>query len=344
MARLQTMNVDEISARRFAEFFDSIPAAIFRTTIEGKLVYCNQAFAHTFGFNSALDLIDYPVIELYQNKKDRGVLVHSIMQRGRLSDLPIAFKKRDGSAIWCSVTARAVLDDDGMVTNLDGILRDISGEIDVKEPPPRLDGPIDDLNDVIILLNLQGALLDINQSGAALFGLPKKKLVGKPLYDFFVPSDRDLFIVFLSDILKIGRNEAILSIIDSSAQVRHIEWHAVLVKNDGRVHYINCHVRDVTSIVDQKKERSNDEKFQGVLEMAGGVAHSLSQPLTIVNNLLNEILTDLARDDETYSKLVKVRQQINKMNDITKKIANIKKYEAMDYVAGVRIVDIDKAS
>jgi hypothetical protein len=32
------------------------------------------------------------------------------------------------------------------------------------------------------------------------------------------------------------------------------------------------------------------------------------------------------------------------MNDITDKLGRIKKYEAMDYVAGIKIVDIDKAS
>ena len=177
-----------------------------------------------------------------------------------------------------------------------------------------------------------------------MFRLPKEQLVGKPLTDFFVPSDRDLFLVFLSDILKIGRNEAILSILDSDSKLHHIECHASLVKTDGRAHHIECHVRDVTQIVDRKKERSEDDKFQGVLEMAGGVAHSMSQPLTIINNLLNEILCELARDGEVYQKIMKVHQQIKKMNGITKKIANIKKYEAMDYVAGVKIVDIDKAS
>jgi len=338
------MNVESISARRFAEFFDSIPAAIFRTTIEGKIVYCNRAFALLFGFDSALELLDYPIIELYQNKKDRGVLVHSIMQRGRLADLPIAFKKKDGTPIWCYVTARAVLDDDGMVVHLDGILKDITGEIDLKKPSELRNGIIDNLNDIIIRFDFQGNLLEINHSGADLFGIHKEKLVGRPLSDFFAPSDRELFLIFLADILKIGRNEAILSIIDSSSRIRHVELHAVLVKNDGRAHHITCHVRDVTKIVAQKKERSKDEKFQGVLEMAGGVAHSLSQPLTIINNLLNEILSELTRDGDTYQKLVKVHQQINKMNDITKKIANIKKYEAMDYVAGVKIVDIDKAS
>jgi len=39
-----------------------------------------------------------------------------------------------------------------------------------------------------------------------------------------------------------------------------------------------------------------------------------------------------------------VQEQIEKMNMITQKIGSIKKYKAMEYVAGVKIVDIDKAS
>ena len=344
MAATPFINVYNISARRYADFFDSIPAALFRTTIEGKIVYCNRAFARTFGFNSALDLVDYPVIEFYQNKKDRGVLVRSIMQHGRLMDVPIAFKKKDGTPLWCAMTARGVLDDDGIVVNLDGFLREITGEIDAKKTPPSLDVVIDDLKDAILLFDLKGDLLDINQSGADVYGLKKAQLLGRPLSNFLIPSDRDLFLVFLADILKIGRNEAILSILDNNSRIRHLEFHAMLVKNEGRAHHIKCHARDVTEIVDQKKALSNDEKFQGVLEMAGGVAHSMSQPLTIINNYLGEIMADLKPDSAAYQKIVKVNQQIAKMNDITKKIANIRKYEAMDYVAGVRIVDIEKAS
>jgi PAS domain S-box-containing protein len=344
MASAPLINVYNISARRYAEFFDSIPAALFRTSIEGKIVYCNRAFARTFGFESALDLVDYPVIELYQNKKDRGVLVHSIMQRGRLVDVPIAFKKKDGTPLWCAMTARAILDDDGVVVNLDGMLRDITGEIDSRKTSPSLDEVIDKVKDIIILFDLQGSVIDINKSGADAFGVAKGQLLGKPISDFFTPSDRDLFLVYLSDILKIGRNEAILSIFDNSSRIRHLECRAVLVKTDGRARHIKCHARDVTEIVNQKKAHSNDEKFQGVLEMAGGVAHSMSQPLTIINNVLNEVLSDIRPDGNAYRKLVKVHQQITRMNDITNKIANIRKYEAMDYVAGIRIVDIEKAS
>jgi PAS domain S-box-containing protein len=224
MAGENLINAEDYSARRYAEFFDSLPAPIFRTTIEGKIVYCNYAFADLFGFDSALDLIDYPVIEFYRNKKDRGNLIHTVMQTGRINDLPVALRKKDGTPIWCAITAKAILDDDGIAINVDGILKEITSDIDLDTKVPK------------------------------------------------------------------------------------------------------------------------NEKFQGVLEMAGGVAHRLNQPLTIINNLINEILSGLQQDNRFYPKIVKVHNQIKKMNDITDKLGRIRKYESMDYVAGIKIVDIEKAS
>ena len=220
MAKIPSISDNDSSARGYAEFVDGIPAAIYRTTLEGKIVYCNRAFANLLGFDAAHELIDSQIIERYYNKKDRGSLIHSILQRGRLFDLPIELKTKSGASLLCAVTAQAVVDDDGMVVHLDGLLRDISGQ----------------------------------------------------------------------------------------------------------------------------REHNIDQKFQGVLEMAGGVAHSLNQPLTIINNLLNELLVQLQLDEALSPKLLKMHDQINKMNEIVKKIGSIKKYESMDYVAGIKIVDIEKAS
>ena len=92
------------------------------------------------------------------------------------------------------------------------------------------------------------------------------------------------------------------------------------------------------------QEQLQRERLQGVLEMAGGVAHQLNQPLTIVNNLLDEVIFHIRPDDVNYEKIITMQNQITKMNEITQKIGNVRKYAAMDYVAGVKIVDIDKTS
>ena len=64
----------------------------------------------------------------------------------------------------------------------------------------------------------------------------------------------------------------------------------------------------------------------------------------IVNNIINEAFSGLEAKEPLYESLVKMRTQIEKLNEITKKVGNIKKYEAIDYVAGIKIVDIDRAS
>ena len=326
MAHIPSISDFGISARGFAEFFDGIPAAIYRTTLEGKIVYCNRAFANIFGYESADELI------------------HSILQRGRLFDLPIAFKTKDGTPIVCAVSAKAVLDDDEMVVHLDCFLREITGQTEVKKDVVRMDGTADNLKDGVIVIDLHGGLIDINQAGVHLMGFSREEMLGQPLSSFFAPEDREFFLIFLADIIKIGRNETILAVTQKGAKKRHLDWHAYLVRNDNQPHHIKCIARDVSDIVNRQKERNIDEKFQGVLEMAGGVAHSLNQPLTIVNNLLNEILSELDREGTIFPKVQKVHDQMKKMNEIAQKIGNIKKYEAMDYVAGVKIVDIDKAS
>lgn len=332
------------SEGRYTDFFNSIPAAIHRTTVEGKIVYCNWAYARLFGFNSVSELTNYPEINLYRNKKDRGLLVNSILQRGRVVDLPISFVKKDGTTIWCAVTARAVMDDDGTMEHIVGVVKDITGEIEEKEAQPSLNGAIDNQNEGIIIFDLQGNLIDVNEAGTEIIGFPKDELIGKSLSEFLLPGQKVLFLLFLSDILKIGHEEVILPVIDRNGDTRYIELNGILAKKNGRAYHIKGIARNITKRAKQQKDRSTREKFQGVLEMAGGVAHRMNQPLTIINNLIDEVLFDLKTDDKMRTKIVSINKQIKKLNDITKKIGNIKKYKAMDYVAGIKIVDIDKAS
>jgi PAS domain S-box-containing protein len=218
--------MDANTSIRSGEFLDGFPAALYRSTLEGTILYCNRCFAHLFGYASSRELIGSPEIELFRSKTDRGYLVDRLLQQRHLIDVPIGFRRRDGSVFSCAVTAKGVLDDDGIVVHVDGLLRDIGGTDRSSTPAP-------------------------------------------------APAD---------------------------------------------------------------------EKLQGVLEMAGGVVHQLNQPLTILNNLLNELMVDLRTDPSGFEKLVRIQQQVGRVIAITRMVANIKAYESMEYVAGIKIVDIEKAS
>jgi C4-dicarboxylate-specific signal transduction histidine kinase len=150
--------------------------------------------------------------------------------------------------------------------------------------------------------------------------------------------------LFTADILKFGSEQVILSIFDKDNVEHQVELQAHLIKQRNRAHHVKVVAKDVTQRIVRQKATANEEKFRGVLEMAGGVAHRLNQPLTIINNILSEITAEQRPGMNQHGKILLVQSQINKMTEIIKKIGNIRKYASMDYVAGIKIVDIDRAS
>ena len=334
----------DLSPRWHFDFINSLPTAVYRTTIEGKIVFCNRRFAGMFGFESADEMSGFQAINLYRNKRDRGILVHSIMQNGGVNDLPLALVRQDGTPIWCSVTARAVLDDDDMVVHLDGVLQEITDKIEEEGMPAGIDATAGTAEEIIIVLDVQGTLLEINDAGARLLGYPSAELRGRSLSDFIAPRHRELLMLYTADILKFGSEQIILPIVDKDGVEHQVDCQALLIKQRNKAHHIKGVAKDVTRRLVRQKVAAGEEKFQGVLEMAGGVAHRLNQPLTIINHLLAEITADQKPGHAHYDKILTVRKQVSKMTEITKKISNIRKYAAMEYVAGIKIVDIDRAS
>jgi PAS domain S-box-containing protein len=335
--------IPEKSARWYLEFINTIPVAVFRETLEGRIVFCNNALAEIFGFDSFKELMDYPVINLYGSIKARDTFLDAVIKNGRVVDLPLSFKRKDNSPIWCSVSARATLEKNGLIVHLDGTMRDITKDIRIGEERPSVI-KIDPFNDFVVLLDAEGDLLDVNVSGAEMLGFKKEELLGKPITEFIVPRLRELFDTFLSIVSRAGREEGILTIMDRNGDEQNLEFRAFVQKKAIGSDHILLMARNVTERIKYQKEQLSKEKFLGVMEMAGGVAHRLNQPLTIIRNTINEVLSNLNSADPNYEKMLRIHQQIERINELVRKIVNIKKYEPMDYVAGVKIVDIDKTS
>lgn len=330
----------------FSEFLHALPVAVFRERPDGRIVYCNKALAEMFGFESSAELLEHPMTAFYRSAEDRDLLLNTVMKTGRVVDAPLFLKRRDGRPMWCRLTAKASVDEDGTLVHLDGVLRDAAKEIEKRGIRPTLENMANVLSDFVVLLGPDGEIADINKAGSDLLGFKPEALIGRSIADFVIPRLRDLFSTFLSIVIKTGGEEGILTIMDRNGDERHLEFHAFMDERQGAPApgHIHLVARNVTDRIRYHKEQLSKEKFIGVLEMAGGVAHKLNQPLMIMRNAVTEVLSGMSSKDPNYERLLKIHQQVERISEIAKKIGNIKKYEPMDYVAGIKIVDIDKTS
>ncbi len=87
-----------------------------------------------------------------------------------------------------------------------------------------------------------------------------------------------------------------------------------------------------------------DEKLKVILEMAGAVCHELNQPLQYISGSSELLLMTTPKSDPLYEDLYKMKQQVDKMGKITKKLMGITTYETKNYVGETSIIDINKAS
>lgn len=337
-------NQPENFSKEFSDFFDRIAIGVYRSSLEGKLVAGNRALARIFGFDSVEEMRGHPLVLLYKSKRDRGNLIQDLFSAGIIKERHIEFKRRDGSPLWCSVTASAVLDREGNMAFIDGALREVTAERERHERLQRLADMVRSRREFSFLLDDLGRIRSIDSSGAEVFGYDREKMAGNPLSVYIAPKYRQLFSGFLADVLEKGSVEGILIFNDREGGRRHVEVHAQTVETPGGQRQISGIARDITQTVVSQRERLGRERFQGVLEMAGGVVHRLNQPLTVVTNLVNELASEAAPGDPHLEKLYQLQEQVRKLNEIAKKVGNIRKYKSMDYVAGVRIVDIDQAS
>jgi CheY-like chemotaxis protein len=93
-----------------------------------------------------------------------------------------------------------------------------------------------------------------------------------------------------------------------------------------------------------EKKLMEEEKLNGVLEMAGGICHELNQPMQVVSGYSELLLMDIEKDNSAYPYIKMIKEQTDEMGSITKKLMRITKYETRDYIEGSRIIDIDKAA
>lgn len=94
-----------------------------------------------------------------------------------------------------------------------------------------------------------------------------------------------------------------------------------------------------------QEQAAQEQKLQGVLEMAGAVCHELNQPLQVALGYADMLMVDIKDDDPRKDALEKISESIIKMGELTRKIMNVTDIKTISYLEGYsKIIDIHKSS
>ncbi len=81
-------------AERYRLLFERNLAGVFRATLDGRLLECNESCARIFGYASPEEVAGFPVTEVYFDPAERAAVVEQIQRQGALSNLEMRLRRR----------------------------------------------------------------------------------------------------------------------------------------------------------------------------------------------------------------------------------------------------------
>jgi PAS domain S-box-containing protein len=168
---------------RYRLLFERNQAGVYRSTLEGQLLECNDAFLRIFGFDTREEALEKSTTSLYFDPKDRERLLDRLLKEGKAANEEFRVKRRDGSPRWVLASTSLFRDADGSPSYMEGTLVDIDDRRRAAEAlrasEARIRALLDNMLSGLFMADSRGILELVNPAAERMFGYTSAELVGK---------------------------------------------------------------------------------------------------------------------------------------------------------------------
>ena len=124
--RKQSQKALQDSEARYRTLFSRNQAGVYRTTVDGQVLDCNEALSRMMGYDSPDELTTSGVDHHYAEARDRGAFLDRLRETGTLTNHEDRLLRRDGEPIWVLESAILLPDESGDLTLIEGTMIDIT--------------------------------------------------------------------------------------------------------------------------------------------------------------------------------------------------------------------------
>ncbi len=277
---------------KFRNLFNNSILGIFRSTIDGKFLDVNPAFAKMFHYDSINDvLVNISNIgeQLYQNPNDRIATLEQLYKTGS-GVFETNFKTKDGQTIIGSMRIGLQRDETGNILSLEGFVEDIT---ELKTAEQNFSKIFNSSPEWITLSTLEERrYIIVNQSFYDTFGYSPEEIIGKTSRDINIWVEYD----YWNNILSVIREEGTLKNIELKLKKKNGTIITVLASFEiilfGREPRLMVIGRDITERKKWEDSLANEkERLSVTLRSIGDgvITTDVEGRITLVNRVAEQL-------------------------------------------------------
>ncbi len=323
--REQTEAALRESEKKYQSLFNNAQVALFRTSIDGKLIEINKQYAEMVGYSTIEDcMAEFNPGNAWAQPDERKELVKVIQEKGFVKDYEAKIIRRDGSRIWILFSA-TIFPERGF---LEGSIVEITDrkwtEEALRSSEEKYRDIFNDLMDAYFKTTLDGIIETASPSAETVSGYSATELIGKKVDMLYQnPKEREGLLAILKEKDQVRGFEVLFK--KKNNDLYHASINADLNYNkDGEPVSLTETIRDISESKRSEKERIKAQKIAGdneklalVGQIAGKMAHDFNNILGIIMGNTELSLLD-CKDAQIKKTLELIYNQTIRGKNLTK--------------------------
>jgi len=173
------------------ELFESLSLSVYRSTFDGRIVWCNQPFLELFGFPDIKTALAARIPELYIDDEDRVALLEVLAEEGRVSGWRTRLRRCDGTLFWVDLCATRSAAENGDPDVIDGFMEDVTPLVTAEARRREVEAKLLKSKEqfetmfrrspigISITTVDDGRILDVNERYLSILGYSREEVIGR---------------------------------------------------------------------------------------------------------------------------------------------------------------------
>jgi two-component system, cell cycle sensor histidine kinase and response regulator CckA len=317
-------------ADKFRALFEDNLAAVYVSSLDGKLLDCNGAFVRMYGFASKQESLAGLNSLSFCDGDERESFIRRLRQEGQVVNHECRHRRKDGTPFW--ILERATIVKAGNGERLvEGTAIEITerkqAEMALKQSEERFSkifrqGPVG-----CCIVSLDGRFLDINDNLLNMLGREANQVIGRTALSLGLWKSQSQRDKFYQELRKKGslRNLSV-DFDDASGNRREGNYFATLV----RVGEKEC---IFGMLVDQTEQKELEAKFlqaqkmEALGRLAGGIAHDFNNLLGVIGGYAELLETKLESHESLRHYCSKILDTTQRAGGLTRQLLTFSRKE-----------------
>ena len=340
----------QASEERYRELFENANDIVYTHDLAGHITAVNKAGERVTGYTRA-ELLSFNIAQIVASDslaRAREMIEQKLAGAG-LTEYELESITKDGRRVPLEVSSWLIYED-GKPVAVQGIARDITKRKRTEEELLRLSTAVRMSTDSIVISDLEGKIVDVNEATLKMYGTEdKRNLMGKSAFDLIVPADRAKAFAGMEETLAKGfvRNREYQVVIKDGSTIP-VEMNVALMKDAvGEPVGFVAVSRDITEhkhleeALRQSKEEA-EAANRAKSEFLAATSHELRTPLTVILGYTSLLLEQTfgRLEAEQADPLRRIDRNAQELLDLITAVLDLSRLEAGRLPVEVREVQV----